>query len=360
MPERKRIPLVWGLAALAAAALAFYHLYHVLIPFLLSFALAYVLSPVIGLFEARGLRRQVVVVALYLGAAAAAGLLANTAANLALGQLQEFKSQGPRYEAKTEAFVESLRVGLNARLPFGLRLRRPAVEDVQSSLMSQAQNLPGLVLGVFPVLSLLFLVPFITFFLLADGQASIDALIQRCPSRYVEQALHLVSEIDASLGNYVRGLVFVAAAIFLASFVGLVILGVDQALGIAAVAGISSFIPYAGAVLGAVVGGLAAGFQFGTLAAGLKVVALFVLIRIGDEILLQPFVARHSVKLHPLLFLLALMVGGDLFGFVGLLFAIPVLCILKALTRVLLAWYASEAAGPAAPEIADAAAVPFV
>jgi len=360
MPERKKTPLLLGLAGLAAAAFAVFHLYHVLIPFLLSFALAYVISPLIGRFEARGVRREVVVVGLYAAVLLSIVLLANTVIGLAAGQLQDLQAQGPQYAARAKSFLDATIAGLNGRLPAGLRLPRMIdPKELQAQAIQQVQNLPGYLLGVFPVLSLFFLIPFITFFLLIDGGDLIEGFIQRCPSRYVEQVLHLTSEIDMSLGNYLRGLILVALAIFCASFVGLVVLGVDQALAISLLAALSSFVPYAGAVVGAVVGGLAAGFQFGTAAAGFKVVGLFAAIRLGDEMLLQPYIAKHSVDLHPLLFLLAFMAGGELFGFVGLLFAIPVLCIVKAVLRVAWAWYVSEEA-MGSPEIADAAAIPYV
>lgn len=355
--EPQRPPVVSLLLALAAAALVFSQVYHVLIPFFLSFALAYVLSPVVDRIQSRGIRRTVTVVGFYLAALGCAWLLADSVIQVGMGQLKNLELEGPSYLARTQAFLASLEARANARLPFGLQLPQ---HWGLGQLAASASSLPGLLLGYFPMLSLLLLVPFITFFTLVDGPDAIDGFIQLCPSRYVEQAMHLISEIDNSLGNYLRGLLVVAAAIAAASFFGLVLLGVDQALPIALLAGVTSVIPYLGAILGAVVGGLVAGFQFGTAAAGLKVVALFALIRLGDEILLQPLVARHSVQLHPLAFLATLMIGGELFGFVGLLFAVPVVCVLKALMRVAWSWYSTETR-LVAPEgaVFDAAAVPY-
>jgi predicted PurR-regulated permease PerM len=132
-------------------------------------------------------------------------------------------------------------------------------------------------------------------------------------------------------------------AIGAASYAGLLLLGVDYALGVATLSGVSSFVPYLGAAMGALVGGLVAFFQFHTFAAPLKVIALFCGIRLADEALLQPFISRHSMHLHPLLFLLALMVGGKIFGFIGLLFAVPAACVVKVLLRVAFGYHASQA-----------------
>jgi predicted PurR-regulated permease PerM len=119
-------------------------------------------------------------------------------------------------------------------------------------------------------------------------------------------------------------------------------MGVDNALLIALISGVSSFVPYLGAAMGIVVGGAMAFYQFGTVAAFAKVALLFVGIRLADEIFLQPVIAKHSVHLHPMVFLLALILGGEMFGFLGLVFAVPAACILKALIKVGWSWYSSE------------------
>ncbi len=129
----------------------------------------------------------------------------------------------------------------------------------------------------------------------------------------------------------------------MASYVGLHFLAVDYALGIATLAGIASFIPYVGAILGMVVGALVAFFQYKNFAIPLQVVILFVGIRLADETLLAPLVSKHAINLHPLVFLLAMMVGGKIFGFVGLLFAVPAACVAKALIIVAWGWYVTEA-----------------
>ena len=98
-------------------------------------------------------------------------------------------------------------------------------------------------------------------------------------------------------------------------------------------------------------------YQFGSFAAGMQVVALFVGIRVADEIFLQPVIAKHSVHLHPMVFLLALILGGEVFGFVGLLFAIPAACVIKALVQVSWAWYSSERG--LSLGVAEGAGVPY-
>src|SRR5439155_22901166 len=130
-------------------------------------------------------------------------------------------------------------------------------------------------------------VPFITFFLLIDAKHSINGMIQACPSRYVEQILYLISEIDSSLGNYLRGILIEAVAVTVAAFIGLLALDINHSFAIAILTGLSSFVPYLDAAIGATVGRVAALIQFGTMASVLKVLILFAGIRFTDDWLVQ-------------------------------------------------------------------------
>lgn len=354
----RALPLVPLLITLGLALAAFYRLYHVLVPFILSLALAYVTNPIINNFEVRGLRRDLTVAAVYICIASVIVLLANTVMGMLAQELTLLQSQAPAYIARLRELSRDLQMQAASRIPYGSTIASHWDNRMYEPLIEQAQNIPTYLLGVFPLLSFLFLIPFITFFLLMDGETTIDKLIQACPGRYVEQALHLLSEIDTSLGDYLRGLVIVAAAITIASYVGLVAVGVNQALAIAVLSGVGSFVPYLGAATGALLGGTAAVFQFGTVAAGFKVILLFIAIQLAEEAVLEPFIAKHSVHLHPLTFLLALMLGGELFGFVGLLFAVPAACVLRSLVKVAWSWYATESRLQVS-HAADAAAVPY-
>ncbi len=357
MPEERRVPLGPALAVLAAGLYAFYRLHEALTPFVLAAAFAYVVNPVVSYFEARGLRRAHLVIAGYLaglalGYAAYAGIK-----TVLVGETEFLNANAPAYARQLQAFVLSEEAKLTRTLPLPPAVAERALGAAMDTVLQRVQALPSQIFGLVPFLLHALLVPFIGFFFLLDGPAGFDGLIQAAPSRYVEQAVHLAGDIDVSLGNYLRGILIAAAAITIASFAGLLTLGVDNAAAIALLAGVTSFMPYLGAVVGALAGFAMAVYQFGSLWAGVKVLILFAGIRLADEILLEPVIARHSVRLHPLVFLLALIVGGETFGFLGLVFAIPAACILKALAKVAWAWYASERG--LAPYAPSCEAVPY-
>jgi predicted PurR-regulated permease PerM len=340
--RRPPAPPAWVFVAAGLLLYAAFALHEVLIPFALSFALAYLLNPMLRFFEARGLRRDHIVVAVYLLIAASLTVAANSLLPAMSTQLALLQGKAPGYFAKLQVMLRGAQHNLALRLPFGQSVVDSWGLKLYDPLVEQLPKLPSYVLGLIPFFSLLFLVPFITFFLMLDSNTLLQKVIQVCPSRYVEQALHLLSEIDTSLGNYIRGLLITALAIAVASYAGLVAIKVDYALAIAALSGVASFIPYLGAVLGMAAGALVAFFQYHRFSAPMEVAVLFFGIRFADEAFLQPFISKYAVHLHPLVFLLALMTGCRLFGFVGLLFAVPAACVVKALLTVAWDWYASE------------------
>lgn len=355
---RRTAPSLTALVLVAAALYAFYRVHEALTPFVLAAAFAYVLNPVITYFEARGLRRSHLVIAGYLcaillGALAYAGVKA-----LIVGEAEELGVNAPTYFAQIKKVAVAQETKLTHGLPLPPKVAEKILDTGVSGVMERLQSLPSDVFLLVPLLAHVVLVPFIGFFFLLDGPGGFENMIQAMPSRYVEQTIHLMGEIDTALGNYLRGIIIVAFAIGLASFIGLFLLGVDNAFAISVISGISSFVPYMGVVIGVLIGGGMAFYQFGTFAAFGKVVLLFLGIRLADEILLQPVIARHSVHLHPMVFLLALILGAEMFGFLGLVFAIPAACILKALIQVGWSWYASES-GLAAPFAASCEAVPY-
>jgi predicted PurR-regulated permease PerM len=291
--------------------------------------------------------------AILLGFAAYAGVKA-----VLIDQGEKLAANAPVYYAQIQKFAAVEQAHLTRKLPLPPKIAEHALDTAVGTALERLKALPSEVLALLPLLAHALLVPFIGFFFLLDGPDGFDHLIQAAPSRYVEQAIHLMGEIDTSLGNYLRGILIVAAAITTISFVGLFAMGVDNAFAIAVLSGVSSFVPYMGAVVGILVGGGMAWYQFGTLWAGVKVAMLFIGIRMADEAFLQPIIARHSVHLHPMVFLLALILGAEMFGFLGLVFAIPAACIIKALVKVGWSWYVSES-GLSAPYATAAEAVPY-
>jgi len=175
----------------------------------------------------------------------------------------------------------------------------------------------------------LFLIPFMTFFLLKDGRRLKKSFIQSLPNRYFEMTISLLHKIECQLGSYIRGQMLVSLCIGVLSITALAILGVPYFLIIGAMAGLANMIPYFGPIVGAVPAIILNVIDKGSLSAALVVIMAFLLIRMIDDTLVSPNILGRSLEIHPLLVIIAIFIGGEMFGLMGLLLCIPVTGIIK-------------------------------
>jgi len=149
-------------------------------------------------------------------------------------------------------------------------------------------------------------------------------------------------EVDNSLGKYVRGILLEAVCVGVIAYIGFSIIGLNYALQVAMVVGLANIVPYVGPIVGAVIGVAIAIFEWGTLGGILQVLLVCAMVRFFEDWFIQPFVLQHAVHMHPVVIVFALMSGAELFGFWGLLFAVPIACVLQVLVTVVWQWYVSE------------------
>jgi len=314
---------------LAAAAVYFIVLAKgAIFPFVLSAALAYILNPLISYFEVRGIKRAYAVAGFYLVIGVVLSLGVYLLFHLLSYDLKSLQQEWPTYAERLQVYFTNLNKKLVSNFPF------LASVGLEQKLQHLLEMVPQLLLSLLPALSLLFIVPFITFFMLIGGSSLIDYLIDHLPSRYSELILHVASRIDGSLGNYLRGILTEAFVIFLIAFTGLVLLDLNYAAVIAVIIGFSSLIPYLGAIVGAVLSSIVAYLQFGAILPIIKILAFFTGIRFFDDWFLQPYIMKKAVDLNPAVILLALMAGAEIGGIWGIVFSIPVTCILKELLQI--------------------------
>ena len=333
----------WGVAALAVLA-ALWLLGDILLPFIVGGAVAYFLDPVADWLERRGLSRTIAVVLISLAATltlAAAVLLVIPAL---IGQASALVAEAPE-------LLRQLEGTLTQAFP-ALAEAEPAIRGWMGNAGVIVQErggafLAGLLVSARSVLGVLFfflIVPVVTFYLLLDWDrmvASVDALL---PRQHAPTIRRLASEVDDTLSGFLRGqgTVMLILGVYYAG--ALMIAGLNFGLVVGFVAGLVSFIPYVGAIVG---GGLAIGlalFQFwgewGTIAI---VAAIFMSGQMMEGNVLTPKLVGDSVGLHPVWLLLALSAFGAAFGFVGLLAAVPLAAVLGVVVRFAIERYRDSA-----------------
>jgi len=178
-------------------------------------------------------------------------------------------------------------------------------------------------------------VAFITFFLLLENGLLRRNLLNLIPNPYFELSVATFTKVEKLLSNYLTGLFLQILAIFSIASLGLTIMGIEYALTIALFAAIANLIPYAGPILGATFG-IIVGISTGNFADSdaitfllIKILAVFGVVQMTDNILLQPLIFSKSVKAHPLEIFVVIFAGAKIAGVLGMIFAIPVYTIFR-------------------------------
>ncbi len=323
----------WGIAAVVLA-LVLWSLGNVLLPFVLGAAIAYCLDPVADRLEDWGFSR---------GAATAIITVAFTIVfvALALVVIPNLVRQTISLFDIAPSLFQDLRAFLTERFPSIVdenSTLHQSLASIGQTIQERGGQLLNQILGsvgsLVNVVVLFVIVPVVTVYLLVDWDrmvAQIDGLLPRDHAPVIR---HLASEIDKVLASFIRGMGTVCLILGTYYAVALMLVGLQFGLVVGVVAGLLTFIPYVGAIVG---GGLAIGlamFQFwgewGWIAA---VAVIFFIGQIAEGNVLTPKLVGSSVGLHPVWLLLALSVFGTLFGFVGMLVAVPLAAALGVLAR---------------------------
>jgi predicted PurR-regulated permease PerM len=179
-------------------------------------------------------------------------------------------------------------------------------------------------------------VVFITFILLYEKGIVRRQVIKLIPNQYFEVFIAAIYKIETLLSNYLIGLLFQIFSIFCIASLGLSLLGINYALTIAIFAAVANLIPYAGPILGSVFG-IAVGLSTTFTGAGtneiillvIKIVSVFAVVQLTDNLVLQPLIFSKSVKAHPLEIFIVIFAGATIAGVIGMIAAIPVYTIIK-------------------------------
>ena len=332
------------LIGLAVFLIALYLLRGILLPFVAGMAVAYLLDPLCDRLEGWGLSRTLATTALtilFLLIAVAAVLLLIP---LLAGQVIELLRNVPDYIEALRGQVARLVELVEAKLdPAMLERVEGALAGSTERLISWGTHLVGgLVTGgvaAANLVSLLLITPVVAFYLLRDWDRIVARVDDWLPRDHAETLRGLAGEVDRTLAGFVRGqgTVCVILAIFYA--LALSIAGLNFGLVIGLIAGLLSFIPYVGAIVGLLLSVGLAVFQFDDLVRIAIVAAIFFVGQAVEGNYLTPKLVGGRVGLHPVWVIFGLLAGGALFGFVGMLLALPAAAVIGVGMRFALTRY---------------------
>ncbi|MGE5505997.1 MAG: AI-2E family transporter [Actinomycetota bacterium] len=336
----------WMIGAVVFVVLL-YLLRGVLLPFVAGMAVAYFLDPLADRLERMGLSRilaTAVITLAFFGLAVVAAMVLVPAIQQ---QVISFVQKVPDYVDTLQQRLHPLFVELQKKISSA------DIQRLRSSLGGYAGTAVGWVAGlaqgvltgslaVFSVLSLMFITPVVTFYLLRDWDTMVARIDSWLPLHHAAEIRDQFREIDRTLAGFVRGQATVC--ISLAAFYGLALtlVGLDLGLVIGAFTGLGAFVPYVGMLIGLVVSmALAIAQDHGWSLPGL-VALVFIIGNVLEGNILTPKLVGDRVGLHPVWIIFSLLAGGALFGFVGILLAVPMAAVIGVVVRFALSRYLSS------------------
>lgn len=343
-----RAPLFW-LAVLGGFLLLLWLLRPILLPFLLGMALGYFLDPVVGRLERQGLSRTLAAGLIIIGAVALGTLGLVLVTPIVATQVAELASRLPGAVSAAYATVKPYvaRAAASMQTTSAGDLTTPLVDAVRSVIGGATGLLGDVVargLAVVNLLSLLAITPLVAFYLLRDWPrivAEVDGWLPRPQAETIRQQLR---EIDRVLAGFARGSFVVCLVLAVFYGVALSIVGLDFGLVIGLTAGAVSFVPYLGFAIGLVSSIGVALYQFWPDWFRVVVVlGIFLGGQLATDYWLTPRLVGTQVGLHPLWVIFAVFAGGALFGFVGMLVAVPACAAIGVLARFAIAQYKASA-----------------
>lgn len=329
------------LAVTLTVGFLLYLLAPVLTPFLVAALLAYLGDPLVDRMEAKGLPRTAAVVVMF-------ALLLSLMAGLVLLLVPALQQQLVALAKALPVYVGWVQANLAPWLSqtFGIDAIMFDLSTLTSTLQEHWSQMGGAAGGIMSWLSSssmalvaalanLVLIPVVTFYLLRDWDHLVVRLRGLLPRKWETTAVQLAKDSDTVLGSFLRGQLLVMLVLGAVYSLGLWWVGLELALIIGVVAGLVSFVPYLGFIIGILLAGVAAMMQFHEAYYLLLVAAVFGVGQALEGMLLTPMLVGDKIGLHPVAVIFAVMAGGQLFGFVGVMLALPAAAVIMVLLRYL-------------------------
>lgn len=342
--SQRRTAAWLGIAALSVLAL--WLLGPVLTPFVVASVLAYALTPLVNRVAGgrRGLRRIAAVVLVETVFIVLVLSLLLLIVPILTKELPQMREQLPVLLDKLDGWLRPLLAQFGVTLAldvaslkaFVLKYLNANVEDSIGSLLSSLK-LGGSV--AFTIIGNAVLIPVALFYLMLDWDAFVARIVALVPRGLRAGYDSFMDESDQVLGQYLRGQLLVMLTLAVFYSVGLALFGLDLALPIGIFTGLAIFVPYLGFGLGLVLATLAGVLQFASIKAVVMVAVVYGLGQFIESLFLTPRLVGERIGLHPLAVIFALLAFGQLFGFVGVLVALPASAVLLVAARRLQAHY---------------------
>jgi putative permease len=324
--------LLWGLVAVAVIYVC-YFLSDILVVFAVSVLLALIFDPFVSMIEKKGLGRLLSSLIIFTVFFFIIYLIFSFLVPSFIQQMKQLIEKVKIYLT----FTQIRKIGTEVQKTIPLIKSGDLQERITRYISVQVENSFNYFTSLFSTLlstiAILVIVPFITFFLVKDNKKIIRGILNIVPNKYFEISYYVMRKVTYQLSRYVRAWIFDASFVGCTMGIGLYFIGIDNALPLGVIAGFGHLVPYFGPVIGGIPAILISLIQYGDFSRVPYIITLVLATYAFDNGIVQPFVFSKSLDIHPVIIILLIIAGGQLFGIVGMLLAIPSATVIKTFTK---------------------------
>lgn len=337
---------IYIITILAIVIIFLYQISNILTPFIIGIIISYFLDPAADKLETKGFSRTTSTLLILLGFISMTSLFFVVLGPILYHQLFALVTSIPEYikyinnlMPSTEYLYSLLGIEYkNNMTPDSSSLEKLSKYIFQAS-SKLATNIWHSGIAIINIISLIFITPVVTFYLLRDWDKMTNFMLNIFPKKYKNSISSIFTKIDLVLSAYVRGQTNVCLLLGLFYAIALTIADLKYGLLIGFLTGIFAFIPYFGVIIGMSIGIIVALLQFDSYTSVFIIFTIFIAGQFIEGNFVTPKLVGQKIGIHPVIIIFALLAGGALFGFLGILFAIPVTAILSVILKTLLTQY---------------------
>ncbi len=337
MKYKKFLGFTIAIVIIVILLLVSFYLKLILAPFIVALVLQFALKPFVNMLEERGIKQSLAVsivfilaflilaVFLYIAIPAIASELSNIQAN--------FENYSNIIVDKSESIIG--RSGPLKNLFGNRNIKEEMTSYLKNSLLFFIQKIPQLLFNIIPLILIIFVIPFATFFFLLDDQRIMKKLIGLVPNRYFEISLKIIRSLHKQFGMLLMGMLIDAIIVTLMASAGLWIIGLNYPIIVGLFAGVTNLIPYFGPVVGTVMAFIVAIVTGSPPIIFLYIILVFIVVNLLENVFVQPLIFSKAANLHPLSIIFLVLTGSKLAGLLGMLLAVPLASLFQVVVKIL-------------------------
>ncbi|MHB1688892.1 MAG: AI-2E family transporter [Ignavibacteriaceae bacterium] len=329
----KTVKIILWFAGLLLAAFLLYTLSEIIIILSISILLSLIFNPFVNFLEWKGLNRFAATLIVF----ATVGFLFYLGLSYLIPQfiIQMNQLISALHVHTLHEQIFSVEQKIYAYFPFFTlgNLTKKIEELISSGIVNSFDRISTFLTNLVSIIALLVIVPFITFYLLKDSKILLKGILHFMPNKYFEMTYWVAKRVSIQLARFVRGWIFDAAFVGVACGLGYYAIGVNNSLALGLISGLGHLVPYFGPLIGGIPAIVISIIQYGDLSHVPLITLLIISVYFVDNGFVQPYVFSKSVDMHPIVIILLIVTGSQLFGVIGMLLAIPLATVIRTMAK---------------------------